>query len=1298
MYNVKNEYYYNHIYDDNRILDLELYIDDEKVETHNILNKIQITFDSGMDEYTVGRIIYGKLTTTFHKDQFINNGSIIKLIIKLKVFNTKLNEWEWVSVPWGSYVIVDHTRKEMTTDITAYSSPYKDLTKGFFPKNKTYNARSLMDEMITNLGYEFDTTIIEEIELVNPDITDSEGNVSEGTAFVGKTYGELMALIAMICSSNIIFDREGNIVFSKLNKSDLKLSNYRQPTTTNDIYRVDRVSMLNGRDETPIYAGNENASINDTLQLSNQFATAYIAQSIYNNVKDISYKSWSTTFISPLHIDPLDIVTFKYKGEDLDFPMLYSKYTYANNVFVCEFQCGVVSCTEKETGFKGTITQRMDSMYTDLVSAKEVLAEKVSVNQLNAEIANIGELYADKAVVTELNAKLTNIDELLAGNITSKNIKADSITSDKLVIADGYITSAMISGLKANKITAGVLDASAIEIVAKDDDGGEMRIYDNTIQISDGTRPRVQIGKDKSGDYNLYVWDADGNALFDENGITSSNIIRDDMIPSDASINANKIDVDSLFNVINNEKTNTIKSSQIFVESENQRLSAVFEELRSDIDNNESSSTESMTQLTTKIEAQQGQINTLVSDTTQIKETLTTQGTSINTMSDNYSKLEQTVNGINTTVGSHTSQITTLLENDETIEKDIESIESNISQMSGEISLKVNKTDYDALARRVSMAEYKITDNAIISTVTSSQTYINDLGEKVSTGEVISSINQSAEAITINANKINIEGAITAINNNTSTTINGNKITTGSITADQLQVSSITPLIKNEVSSNLDSSLTQELVFNKLTNNGQAKGIYMDNSNIYMNADYIKAGTVRADLVKVQLDEVSNLLPFNYITMKNGINTDDFHLQEDNDGLPFADCELPIYGGGGGKEYITKPFGYSNITIENGKHYWFTCEYYAAWGKDTKADDGVGKSVAGGSKYSAINLGHCLDIFLSNGNFADIADNDNYFLLASVTDFNDSVQLVERENYPGVYQRGWTRLVGRIDAKQDYTGNLWIQLDCKGFDIGDSGWFYIRNLQLTDSSVADESVKLDYIKQVKEKRIELTDGSFYTGLYSVDGIDLKEGTIKGESKSEYRKYTLDYDGYKLNSTTGSDNAFIGEGRSYYSYSAGSTGTIEGYDSLYGIGASKQIEDSGNREGIFIGVHKGFQIPNDSAYGRADIYCHNRYSDQTGDWTDWSLLGERIEPLGLVRRDIDNNITTNTCLYFNSGSAYINLSGKTYDLGAMLTSVATVSLDDEEVEVPALVQKVIELETKNTELESRIARLEEMLNQ
>ena len=67
-----------------------------------------------------------------------------------------------------------------------------------------------------------------------------------------------------------------------------------------------------------------------------------------------------------------------------------------------------------------------------------------------------------------------------------------------------------------------------------------------------------------------------------------------------------------------------------------------------------------------------------------------------------------------------------------------------------------------------------------------------EVSKKVGNDEVISRINQTPEAITIQANKVNIGGVINAINNNTSTTINGNKITTGSITADKVSSDVIT--------------------------------------------------------------------------------------------------------------------------------------------------------------------------------------------------------------------------------------------------------------------------------------------------------------------------------------------------------------------------------------------------------------------------------------------------------------------------------------------------------------------------
>ena len=70
--------------------------------------------------------------------------------------------------------------------------------------------------------------------------------------------------------------------------------------------------------------------------------------------------------------------------------------------------------------------------------------------------------------------------------------------------------------------------------------------------------------------------------------------------------------------------------------------------------------------------------------------------------------------------------------------------------------------------------------------------FTTELSKKVGNDEVISRINQTAEQITIAANKVNISGVITAINNNTTTTIDGNKITTGTITASQIAANTIT--------------------------------------------------------------------------------------------------------------------------------------------------------------------------------------------------------------------------------------------------------------------------------------------------------------------------------------------------------------------------------------------------------------------------------------------------------------------------------------------------------------------------
>lgn len=48
----------------------------------------------------------------------------------------------------------------------------------------------------------------------------------------------------------------------------------------------------------------------------------------------------------------------------------------------------------------------------------------------------------------------------------------------------------------------------------------------------------------------------------------------------------------------------------------------------------------------------------------------------------------------------------------------------------------------------------------------------------------------------------------------------------------------------------LDNSLNQQGVFNRLTNNGAAQGIYLSNGELYVNASYIKTGILSANLVR----------------------------------------------------------------------------------------------------------------------------------------------------------------------------------------------------------------------------------------------------------------------------------------------------------------------------------------------------------------------------------------------------------------------------------------------------------------
>lgn len=84
----------------------------------------------------------------------------------------------------------------------------------------------------------------------------------------------------------------------------------------------------------------------------------------------------------------------------------------------------------------------------------------------------------------------------------------------------------------------------------------------------------------------------------------------------------------------------------------------------------------------------------------------------------------------------------------------------------------------------------------------------------------------------------------------------------------------------------LDESLSQKEVFNRLTNDGTAKGVYLQDQDLFINASYIKTGELEASLIKSgKIASADNNLVFDLdsglLTAKKlSINSENFKLAE----------------------------------------------------------------------------------------------------------------------------------------------------------------------------------------------------------------------------------------------------------------------------------------------------------------------------------------------------------------------------------------------------------------------------------
>lgn len=324
------------------------------------------------------------------------------------------------------------------------------------------------------------------------------------------------------------------------------------------------------------------------------------------------------------------------------------------------------------------------------LEANEGRIKTLETHSLTADSAVITQLQADIAKIDVLEADVADIDTLIFGSASGNTIQTEFSNAVIAQLGNAQIKSAMIESIDASKVTAGSINTNQVSVGSED---GRLVISDETIQISDETRVRVQIGKDASGDYSISIWDADGKLMFSEGGITDNAIkeaiIRNDMVSENANIHASKLDISSLFTEINGS-TETIKSTKIYLDDKNQTLDIAFNTMSSSLDDTK----ETVKSQGTSISTMQGQIQSKIWEQDIAKAVDPVKG-DITNLNTKYSTLNQTVDGISATVASHTAELAGKADSNEVTEvvDRVTKVETNLDGFKTEVSKTIEEIE-----------------------------------------------------------------------------------------------------------------------------------------------------------------------------------------------------------------------------------------------------------------------------------------------------------------------------------------------------------------------------------------------------------------------------------------------------------------------------------------------------------------------------------------------------------------------------------------------------------------------------
>lgn len=367
----------------------------------------------------------------------------------------------------------------------AYDRMVSRLWKAYYPTVSKYPADG--KEILANISKQCGIAIANLSSL--PDgITvgwgtayNEDGSVMKVPPFTACTIREALSYLAQMYGAFATINRDGEIEFRWYEATSYEVPANR---SFDDIVCAEQVYKLQGisctvNDKT-IMAGTVSS-----IQIENSYMTQSILNSVYKKIGGFSFLPTTFSFLGDPRLDLGDIITvYRRDGTAIKVPVMSITFDFDGGLSTEVGSYGS-DVEEGEDQVKGPTTKALERVYTDLFLVRQVVADKVSVNYLEANYATITELDAvsariDKIVTSEVTveyleanyAKMKDVEANFAtidlANVKDASIKSAMIDAGAVKtvqIADGSITDAKIVELTANKITAGILSVERLELV-----------------------------------------------------------------------------------------------------------------------------------------------------------------------------------------------------------------------------------------------------------------------------------------------------------------------------------------------------------------------------------------------------------------------------------------------------------------------------------------------------------------------------------------------------------------------------------------------------------------------------------------------------------------------------------------------------------------------------------------------------------------------------------------------------------------------------------------------------------------